>query len=103
MIATDPKYKGVSKAMVAKYVDGVDHAHRHNLQRHVKSFPSNQVRPASQLQQSMPMIIENADEMFGISDSDDDFENIESLNELLQQDVDDDAEERKYYYNSCCN
>ena len=40
----------------------------------------------------MPMIIENADEMFGISDSDDDFENRESLNELLQQD-DDDVEE----------
>ena len=39
------------------------------------------------------MIIENADEMFGISDSDDDFENRESLNELLLQDNDDDVEE----------
>jgi len=40
----------------------------------------------------MPMIIEISYEMFGISASDDDFENRESLNELLLQDNDDDVE-----------
>ena len=39
------------------------------------------------------MIIEISYEMFGISASDDDFENRDSLNELLQQDDDDDDAE----------
>ena len=41
------------------------------LKKIISILLSNQVRPASQLHQSMPLIIENADEMFGISDSDD--------------------------------